>query len=234
MITNHLDVLLKKELIQKDAKVRLHLGCGNTFLPEYVNVDLSPESHNIIDTKANFYSDIRHLNFPPECIDEVRLHHVFEHFDRVWAIALLVRWHIWLKPGGYLRIETPDTLASLKTFMGTSSPWKTKMGIIRHMAGDHATPWGQHCDHWFEDRFKHTLKKLGFQIISITKQAWKKEPYLSNIDIIAIKLDSLPLGKLIINSDILLAESLVSPKEKKLYQIWKDKLREILAKGYIE
>lgn len=231
-VVNHFDVLLEEGRIQEDSKVRLHLGCGSTYLPGYINIDFPPTQHNIVETKADFYSDIRDLNFPPECVDEIRLHHVFEHFNRVWALALLVRWHVCLKAGGYLRIETPDVQAGMKTFQDTSS-WGTKMGVIRHMSGDHATSWGLHLDHWFEDRFKHTFKKLGLQIISITKQTWKKEPYLSNIDVIATKLDTLSFGQLVTNSNILLAESLVSPEEKALYKTWEAELQTILEGGRI-
>src|SRR5512139_881733 len=92
---------------------KLHLGCGTRYLDGYVNIDHPPSEHTVQHALvADRYADINDLHYPAGEIDEVRLHHVFEHFPRQIALALLCRWTDWLKPGGLLRIETPDAMAS--------------------------------------------------------------------------------------------------------------------------
>ena len=91
----------------KTSNMKLHLGCGERYLEGYINIDYPPEQHTVQqNTKVDHYADITKLNYPENSIDEVRLHHVFEHFDRATALALLCNWHTWLKPGGKLLIET--------------------------------------------------------------------------------------------------------------------------------
>jgi predicted SAM-dependent methyltransferase len=88
---------------------RIHLGCGDIYLSEYLNVDYPPELGVASGTsRPDVEADIVSLDCPPDAVAEIRLHHVFEHFERAVALALLVRWYEWLSPGGVLTIETPD------------------------------------------------------------------------------------------------------------------------------
>jgi predicted SAM-dependent methyltransferase len=84
--------------------MKVHLGCGNKYLEGYLNIDLPSSEHTIMDVKADMYADIRTVQFPENSIDEVRLHHLFEHFNRAEALKLLSRWRTWLKVGGILHI----------------------------------------------------------------------------------------------------------------------------------
>ena len=59
-------------------------------------------------SRPDVEADIVSLDAPDPTIADVRLHHVFEHFERAVALALLVRWFEWLEPGGVLTVETPD------------------------------------------------------------------------------------------------------------------------------
>lgn len=94
---------------------KLHLGCGRRYLEGYINIDYPLGEQTVqTDLVADKYEDITRLSYPTDSIDEIRLHHVFEHFTRTDALALLCRWREWLKPGGLLRIETPDARAGCK------------------------------------------------------------------------------------------------------------------------
>lgn len=102
-------------LASNELPLRLHLGCGQQYLQEYVNVDYPLIEHTVQSySVADVFGDIAKITFMPKTVDEIRLHHVFEHFDRPTAIALLCAWHMWLKPGGLLYIEVPDFLTSAK------------------------------------------------------------------------------------------------------------------------
>ena len=225
---NDLTQLARAGLWQAGAPLRLHLGCGEQYLPGYINIDYPPSEHNMMEVKADAFANITELNFPPGSVDEIRLHHVFEHFNRVTALALLITWCGWLKPGGRLHIETPDLMGSAKTLLSNAS-LKVKMGVVRHLAGDQAAPWAYHIDQWFPERFERTLSKLGFAPIQIKTWSWPHEPYLSNVEAIATKAQSLPTEALLNAADELLLDSTVAPVEAPLHEIWKRQLRETLA-----
>jgi glycosyltransferase involved in cell wall biosynthesis len=208
--------------------LRLHLGCGEQHFDGYINIDYPPSEHNVMQVKADIFANITELDFPPSSVDEIRLHHVFEHFDRATALAMLIKWHQWLKIGGKLHIETPDFVGNAKTVLANSS-WAVKMGVIRHISGSHEASWAYHVDQWFAERFEHTLNKLGFDHIQIQHIAWQLEPFLSNVHAIALKSRELALNELLQAADELLWESTVSPSEKPLHEVWKKQLREMLS-----
>ncbi len=214
-------------LWKKGQPLRLHLGCGEQHLEGYVNIDYPPSHHNVMDTKADVFADIRSLDFPSESVDEIRLHHVFEHFNRVTALALLIRWHGWLKVQGVLHIETPDLVGCARTILSNES-LKTKMGIVRHLTGDQAEDWAYHVDQWFPERFVNTLSRLGFDNIETKTRSWPKEPYLSNVDVIARKARDATMEELIAGADGILWESTVSDSEVATYDVWKRQLRQAL------
>ena len=86
--------------------MKLHLGCGQRYFEGYVNIDY-PQSEHTVQQKsvADQFANLMELRYRKGTIDEVRLHHVFEHFPRATACALLASWNSWLKIGGILRIS---------------------------------------------------------------------------------------------------------------------------------
>lgn len=210
--------------------LRLHFGCGERPLEGYLNVDLPPDGASIMETRADVFGDLPQVRFPAGSVDEVRLHHVFEHFPRVEALALLVRWHEWLRPGGRVVIETPDLEGSART-IASDAPLSVKMGVARHLAGDQAERWAFHVDHWFPERFRHTLEHLGFGDVAIEQHAWPQPPYLSNVVATGTKRATLDRETLLARADQLLAESLVAASEVPTLERWRDQLRARLAGG---
>ncbi len=228
--TDVLSQLISARLWSEGKPLRLHLGCGKWHFDGYINIDYPPEEHNVVThLGADLYADITKLNFPAHSVDEIRLHHVFEHFDRVTALGLLVTWHEWLKVGGKLHIETPDLIGSAKTLLSDAS-LKTKIGVVRHLAGDQADKWAFHTDHWFGQRLEHTLSQLGFGPVQTRTSSWPHEPYLSNVEVEAAKQVHLTRQQLLAACDKLLLDSLVSdaPNELKKHEIWMRRLRTFL------
>src|SRR4051812_20927311 len=127
---------------------RLHLGCGERYLDGYVNIDYPPSEHTVQQTSpADELADITRLEYAPESVAEVRLHHVFEHFDRPTALRLLIDWHEWLVDGGVLTIETPDFDRSVRAFtrrVGGGDPGP----ILRHGFGSHEGAGGVDWGGW--------------------------------------------------------------------------------------
>lgn len=164
---------------------KLHLGCGNNYLEGYVNIDFPATEHTVQkNLTADVYADIRSLAYPVNSIEEIRNHHVFEHFSRPVALALLCRWRDWLYPGGRLIIETPDVMACFKQMLLPFIDFASKQQVMRHLFGSHEAEWALHADGWYEDKFRITLSKLGYSDIQAVKIKWEM---LRNIEVSAKK-----------------------------------------------
>jgi len=81
----------------------LNLGCGSTFHPEWVNVDVAPKPPHVLGY------DLRHgVPFAENLFDVVYHSHVLEHFSRQDAASFLRECLRVLAPGGLLRVAVPD------------------------------------------------------------------------------------------------------------------------------
>lgn len=154
--------------------MKLHLGCGEVHLLDYINIDFPPEFHTVqVDKAADEYHNILELSYPPESIDEIRHHHVFEHFSRAVAIGLLAGWWSWLKPEGLLHIEVPDFNRTALSVLDPFSSERKKMVGLRHIFGSQEADWAVHYEGWSSQRLKKLLKQMGFRINKIEKQSYK-------------------------------------------------------------
>jgi len=155
------------------TRPRLHLGCGERYLDGYVNIDYPSTEHTVQQTSpADQLADITQLRYEPESVEEVRLHHVFEHFDRPTALRLLIDWHEWLVDGGRLVIETPDFERSVRAFLRPVARGD-RGTILRHVFGSHEAAWAVHWDGWYAERYMRTLGALGFGSMNFTREKWR-------------------------------------------------------------
>lgn len=164
--------------------MKLHLGCGERYFSGYVNIDYPPSKHTVIKAKVDKYADITKLSYRKNSIEEIRLHHVFEHFDRPSALALLCRWRDFLKTGGLLRIETPDAMACFSQMVSPFYTFDQKQQIERHLFGSHEASWAVHWDGWYQEKYIYTLSALGFKDICFKKNKWG---VTRNIEVFASK-----------------------------------------------
>ena len=139
--------------------MKLNLGCGNMFIPEFINCDK-------YNKKADVVCDVKILPFNSNSIEEIYASHLIEHFDFKEAFEVLKEWKRVLKEGGLLVIETPDLLGTCKAFVeGTDT---RKVDLYGHFF---ATPWIEGQIHKFlytEKQLEWTLKELGFKNIKKT------------------------------------------------------------------
>ena len=149
----------------KNKPLKLHLGCGRNYLEGYINIDLPSEDQELMKAKADVYKDIRDLEYSDNSIDEIRNHHLLEHFTRQEALKLLLQWRNWLKPDGFLVIETPDFEKCIELFL--KSDTKTKFKIARHIFGSHESDWAIHKDFWDKAKFEFILSKLGLEVTEV-------------------------------------------------------------------
>lgn len=92
-------------------KIKLHLGCGKRYLPDYCNIDLAKYKH------INDKQDIRKLiGFENSSVDLIYASHVIDYFDREEIVSMFKRWRKLLKKGGILRVAVPDFVALVKVY----------------------------------------------------------------------------------------------------------------------
>lgn len=153
--------------------MKLHLGCGQRYFEGYVNIDFPSSAHSVQETSvADIHADILALHYPAESIEEVRLHHVFEHFPRPVACALLASWFSWLKLGGKLHIEVPDFQKTASVILNPIATFKKKALAERHLFGSHEAHWALHCEGYTPDMMKKMISCYGFKVNKIRKNSW--------------------------------------------------------------
>jgi predicted SAM-dependent methyltransferase len=80
----------------------IHLGSGNMRIPQFINMDLNPQS------RADIIAGIYSLKFKKNSIPLIYSSHIFEHIHRYEALQTLRNWLKVLAPGGKLYICVPD------------------------------------------------------------------------------------------------------------------------------
>lgn len=208
---------------------KIHLGCGEIYLNGYLNIDFPSKNHTV-QTKsvADKYADITKLRFNKESIIEVRLHHVFEHFPRVQAIALLLSWRSWLSKNGIIRIEVPDFNKCSKVILNPFAKEKQKNIALRHIFGSQEEFWAVHFNGYSKKNLKNLFKMCELEILEINESKYKD---IYNIEIIA-KKNSVKISKTIAKKigNNYLKTYLVdnSRTEKRLLKTWlKDFIKQI-------
>lgn len=81
--------------------LKLNLGCGEKYLPGYINCDISPL------VKADKYFDLNQFPYPfaDESADEILMDNVLEHLDNI--VAVMQELYRILAPHGLLKIYVP-------------------------------------------------------------------------------------------------------------------------------
>lgn len=155
--------------------MKLHLGCGQLYLQGYINIDLPTEMHSVQEHAAvDLHANILELQYPENSISEIRLHHVFEHFTRPIALALISSWSSWLKPGGLLHIEVPDFYRQAFSILNHSDSFSQQALGIRHLFGSHEASWAVHCEGYSPQTLQFILHQYGYSITEIHNKEWQQ------------------------------------------------------------
>lgn len=212
---------------------KLHLGCGQRYLDGYINIDFPLVEHSVQDSSiADIHADILGLTNSLESIDEVRLHHVFEHFPRPIACALLASWYSWLKPGGVLHVEVPDFSKTAKIMLNPFCSFKKRAVAERHLFGSHEARWAMHCEGYTPMMLKNMLSVFGFQIIRAKKNVWCGT---CNVEVVALKSENAVTMEIFVSrADTYLRNFLIdnSEQEMRIHAVWMDSFSSQLKKGW--
>jgi predicted SAM-dependent methyltransferase len=142
--------------------MRLNLGCGKHKWPGFVNVDMK---------HADVECDLRKLPFENDSADEIHAIHVFEHFYRWDAEAVLAEWWRVLKPGCRIAIELP-CWDKLRKFDTPKTSWAFYLGLY----GD-----PQHKDPGMVHHWCYTVAELK-ELMEVFREVKVMEPYFHKAD----------------------------------------------------
>ena len=92
-------------------ETRVNLGSGNKRIGDHINVDLR------VLPKTDIGATVTSLPFPSSSVDSIICSDVLEHIPRHAIAAALLEWHRVLKPGGTLKIKTPNLRALAAAFL---------------------------------------------------------------------------------------------------------------------
>jgi predicted SAM-dependent methyltransferase len=206
--------------------MKLHLGCGENYLKGYKNIDFPPAEHTVqTNSVADEFHDIRSLKYPSGSVGEIRLHHVFEHFERFRACAFIASWNSWLKKGGTLRIEVPDFGKTMKKNFGGFGRKKYEGVGLRHIFGSQEAAWAVHFEGYTESRLKGLFALFGFGDFTIERIQYK---HTFNIDISGRKKKTISRENCYRLAEDYLSGYLLdsSDTEKSILKVWLGKFDE--------
>jgi predicted SAM-dependent methyltransferase len=115
------EVLLNRREQQIEAYLarpgarKLQIGAGENLLPEWLNSDLEPVQAGCI-----FLNALAQFPFSDQAFDYIYSEHMIEHIPYLGGLHMLQECFRVLKPGGKIRIATPD----VRRITGLLSPEK--------------------------------------------------------------------------------------------------------------
>ena len=212
---------------------KLHLGCGERYLEGYINIDFAQSEHTVMKSSADQYSNILDLRYTDNSVDEVRLHHVFEHFPRPIACALFSSWFCWLKVGRILHIEVPDlqktVLNMLKPFVSIKQHFVSE----RHIFGSHEASWAVHYEGYTPRGLRYMFKQYGFKIVKEKKNKWQRtynfELIARKSNILLTKDDLFKITKEYLSN--FLVGKAISYSEERLLNVWLEIYKKQMGKS---
>ncbi len=159
---------MQKELKMKKAEgtlpdvlpepLRLNLGCGNDFRPDYLNLDIFADDERVI------FMDVRKLDFADSSVDEILAHDILEHFSHRETANILKEWARVLKPGGILKLRIPSLELQVKAYM--RGDWDADVASYMIFGGQ-TSPGDFHSNGFDKKSIKRHLQKAGFQVTNI-------------------------------------------------------------------
>ena len=201
--------------------LKLHLGCGQYYLEGYTNIDYPLSEHSLQEKSvADVQADITALHYESGSVDEVRLHHVFEHFNRPVSCALFTAWSTWLKESGILRIEVPDFNRTAIEFLNPLNNLNKRLVAERHLLGSQEAHWAVHFAAYSQSRLVDLGAKYGLKEKESQKNDWKGT---YNIDVTFVKsAEKLTIDEMYQNTRDYLKMFLLdeSQMELKLLDVW--------------
>ena len=155
--------------------MKLNIGCGEVHFPGWVNIDMD-------SPKADLLHDMRNpLPYEAGTVDFIYSEHFIEHVTAQEGVNVLTDFFRVLKPGGVVRIATPDLnyLLFKYFFFWKKQAWIKKYGYEwlktkAEMVNLCFREWG-HQYLYNEEELERRIMEAGFK--KIRKQRWNRSSY---------------------------------------------------------
>lgn len=159
--------------------MKVHLGCGSNYIEGWINVDLD-------SSKADVQADLRFpLPYKDACVDYIFNEHFIEHINREDGRKFLAECFRVLKPGGVLRVSTPDLKWLVAQYIGGKLDEWSDVGWIPRtsceLINEGMRSWG-HLYLYDATELILAMQSVGFTAIA---QAFHREssvPELCNLE----------------------------------------------------
>jgi len=165
------------------APHKLHLGCGQVYLPGWVNMD----SDRTLAQVDCYWDADQGLPFGDESCSHIHSEHFLEHLTVPQGLQLLAECHRVLIPDGILRIAMPSLEGAVQAYLSPNwrdQPWLKDYPFIQtkaEMLNICFRGWGHQ---WLYDREElyRRLHQVGF--LEIWDAAWGQSdtPTLANLE----------------------------------------------------
>jgi predicted SAM-dependent methyltransferase len=150
--------------------MKLHLGCGDRRLPDFINIDIRPT--DAVDVLGDISKD---LPYEKESIDLIYSCANIEHFGRKEWIEVVKYWFTLLKPKGVLRLSTADFEAVCHEYIKN----KDITSLLGFVVGGQKNPYDWHGMIFDFNLLEKTLKEIGFT--NVQRYDWRETEH-STID----------------------------------------------------
>lgn len=127
----------------------LQIGSGPKHLDGWLSTDLNPRDEDTI-----FLDVTERFPFPEDCLDMVFGEHLIEHVSWRDGQRVLAECRRVLRPGGVLRLATPDAARLIDLYRGEA-------GVE-----------GQHYLEWHHDRFTPRMRTHPLVVLNHNMRAW--------------------------------------------------------------
>jgi predicted SAM-dependent methyltransferase len=137
--------------------MKLHIGCGEKYLPGYKHMDIIERPHIDFVGTANDLSFLEN-----DSVDEIYACHILEHFKRFEIENVLSEWNRVLCKSGVLRLSVPDFAAIAAEY----AEHKNLNSVLGLLYGGQNYEYNFHYQVYDFGRLKTLLENAGFSGIS--------------------------------------------------------------------
>lgn len=142
---------------------KLHIGCGNRYIPGFIHIDVRKLPHIDYVTSADKLD-----MFEDSSLDLIYSCHMLEHLKRHEVEDVLKEWYRVLKPGGTLRVAVPDFEKVAEVYLKTKD-LKSVKGLL---LGRQDYPENTHYTVFDFSYLSEVLEKAGFK--NIHRYDWRQ------------------------------------------------------------
>ncbi len=175
---------------QQTGPKRLHLGCGTHRLAGWLNTDYYPRTFEVMHLNA-----VTRYPFPDDVFDVAFSEHMIEHVPYSAGASMISECYRVLKPGGRIRLATPDLAFLLDLFRDQPSrlqqdylDWSTQHFIPwapgvapGYVVNNFVRDWG-HQFIYDESTLRTSLERAGFVQVARVELNSSVEVSLQNLE----------------------------------------------------